>query len=52
MINDLGDGIKSRVRLFADTILYSVIRTPTDSIQLQDDLRITGVLGKEVANVL
>ena len=34
-INDLGDGIKSRVCLFADdNILYSVIRTTTDSTQL------------------
>ena len=39
-VNDLGDGIKSRVRLYADdSIFYSVIRTPTNSIQLQDDLR-------------
>ena len=39
-INDLGDGIKSRAHLFADnTILFSIIRTPTDSTQLQDDLR-------------
>ena len=31
-INDLGDGNKSKVRLFAhDTILYLAIRTPTDS---------------------
>ena len=38
--NDLGDAIKTRLRIFADdTILYSVIRTPTDSIQLQDDPR-------------
>ena len=39
-INDLGDGTKPRVRLFADdNILCSVIRTATDSTQLQDDLR-------------
>ena len=38
-INDLGDGTKPRVRLFADdNILCSVIRTATDSTQLQDDL--------------
>ena len=38
--NDLDIGIKSRVCLFTDdTILYSVIRTPTDSTQLQEDLR-------------
>ena len=39
-VNDLGDGIKSRAHLFAgDTILYSVTRTPTDSTQLQENLR-------------
>ena len=39
-VNELGDGIESRVRLFAgDTILYSDIRTPNISTQLQDDLR-------------
>ena len=39
--------------LFAeDTIHYSVMRTPTDFTQLQDDLRPHGILGKEVADVL
>ena len=39
-VNNLGDGIKSRTSFFADdTILYSVIRVPTDFTQLQDDLR-------------
>ena len=48
-INDPSDGIKSRVCLFTDdTVLYSVIRTPTDSPKLRN----TGVLGKEVAHVL
>ena len=38
--SDLGDGIKSSMRLFADNIIpYSVIITPTDSIQLQNDLK-------------
>ena len=39
-INDLGDGIKANVRLFADdTILYSMIRTREDSESLQEDLK-------------
>ena len=34
-INELGDGIKSTILLFADdTILYNTIRTATDSAQL------------------
>ena len=38
-VKDLGDRIKSSVLLFVDdTILYSVIRTPTDSTQLQNNL--------------
>ena len=40
LVYDLGDGIKSRVRLSAgDSILYSVVMTPTDSAQPHDDLR-------------
>ena len=39
-INDLGDGTKPTVRLFADdTVLYNTIKTATDSTQLQDDIR-------------
>ena len=39
-ITDLGDGIKSTIRLFADDIiLYNTIKTVTDSTQLQDDIR-------------
>ena len=39
-INDLGDGIKSTIHLFADdTILYNTTKTATDSTQLQDDIR-------------
>ena len=39
-INDLGDGIKSTIRLFADdTVLYNTIKTATDSTQLPDDIR-------------
>ena len=39
-INDIGDGIHAKVRLFADdTILYSHIESPNDAIQLQDDLK-------------
>ena len=39
-INNLGDGIKSTIRLFADdTILYNTIKTATDSTHLQDDIR-------------
>ena len=38
-INDLGEGIKSTVRLFADdTMLYSSIRNHSDSLTLQEDL--------------
>ena len=38
-INDLGDGIKSTVRLFADdTMLYSSVREEADQIALQEDL--------------
>ena len=38
-INDLGDGIKATVRLFADdTMLYSQISCITDANQLQEDL--------------
>ena len=38
-INDLGEGIKSTVRLFADdTMLYSTIRNHPDSLILQEDL--------------
>ena len=51
-INNLGDGIKSRVYLFVDdTVLYSAIRTPTDSA----NYRTTSAHWsprKEVANVL
>ena len=51
-INNLGDGIKSRVYLFVDdTVLYSAIRTPTDST----NYRTTSAHWsprKEVANVL
>jgi hypothetical protein len=38
-INDLGNNIKAKVRLFADdTILYQRIKTQQDSASLQDDL--------------
>ena len=39
-ISDVGDGIKSTICLFTeDTILYNIIKTATDSTQLQDDIR-------------
>ena len=42
-INDLGDNIKSKIRLFADdTILYKIIRNPTDQECLQEDLDTLG----------
>ncbi|KAL8593065.1 hypothetical protein ACOMHN_017991 [Nucella lapillus] len=38
-INDLGEGIRSKIRLFADdTILYSTIKGITDAANLQRDL--------------
>ena len=38
-INDIGDNINSKLRLFADdTILYRNIRCPADTQKLQDDL--------------
>ena len=38
-INDIGDNISSKLRLFADdTILYRNIRNNTDALKLQDDL--------------
>lgn len=38
-ISDIGDGICSNLRLFADDgLLYLVIETPNDAAQLQNDL--------------
>merc|ERR1711867_118406 len=38
-INDLPDCVSSEIRLFADDcLLYRPIRSPADSIQVQDDL--------------
>ena len=40
--NDIGDSIKSTIRLFADdTMLYNTIKTATYSAQLKDYLNIT-----------
>ena len=39
-INDLGDDIKSIIRLFTDdTMLYNTTKVATDSTLLQDDIR-------------
>ena len=39
-INDLGDGIKSKIRLFTDdTVLHNTCKSATDLTQLHDDIK-------------